>query len=112
MDIHVHLPSILHSLTNEQPSLKIALPEQASTVAGLIRQMDTQHPGLQARLLDGNKVLRFINIYVNDSDIRFAQQLATPLKAGDEVVILSAVAGGNPNWQGSDGWQYLLHGAA
>lgn len=91
----VHLPSILRSLTQEQASLQAS----GNTVAELIADMEQQYPGLAARLLDGERVQRFMNIYVGDTDIRFAQQLATPIKAGEEVLILTAVAGGSPAWQ-------------
>ena len=62
---------------------------------GLIEALDGRYPGLKSRLCDENgKLRRFLNVYVNSEDIRFLDNQATPLKAGDEVSIVPAVAGG------------------
>jgi len=56
--------------------------------------LETKHPGLRDRLLDDKGVRRFVNIYVGDEDIRFLDGLETKLKAGDEISIVPAIAGG------------------
>jgi molybdopterin synthase sulfur carrier subunit len=65
-----------------------------ATVAELIDQLETDHVGIKERLIENAEVRRFVNIYVNDEDIRFTGGLATPVADGDTVVILPAVAGG------------------
>lgn len=98
MSITLFLPSLLRQLCAGQEQLDISLQElgTAPSMESLIDHLEQRHPGLRERLLDGAKVHPYLNIYVNDSDIRFAQKLATPLATGDEVVILTAVAGGAP----------------
>ena len=68
---------------------------EAASLKELIDQLDQVYAGLRTRLCedDGN-IRRFINVYVNEEDVRFLQGLATPLKAGDEVSIVPAIAGG------------------
>jgi len=69
---------------------------EAATVGDLIRVIEADHPGFAAKVIDDQGQLRrFINIYVNQEDIRFAGGLATPLKDGDEVSIIPAIAGGS-----------------
>jgi molybdopterin synthase sulfur carrier subunit len=73
------------------------LSVEAGTVGGLIRQLDQDYPGFAGKLLDeGGNIRRFINIYVNQEDVRFADGLTTLLKDGDEVSIIPAIAGGAP----------------
>jgi molybdopterin synthase sulfur carrier subunit len=68
---------------------------QGDTVAGLLNDLERRHPGLKDRVCDeGGQVRRFVNIFVNGEDIRFLNHLDTPLKAGDEVSIVPAIAGG------------------
>jgi molybdopterin synthase sulfur carrier subunit len=64
-------------------------------VGTLLDQLDKLHPGIKERICDDNgRVRRFVNIYVNGDDIRFLQNLESPLKSGDEVSIVPAIAGG------------------
>jgi molybdopterin synthase sulfur carrier subunit len=72
------------------------LKTEAATIQELIDRLDRDYTGIKARLCedDGN-IRRFINVYVNEEDIRFLQGQATPLKAGDEVSIVPAIAGGS-----------------
>jgi len=65
----------------------ISLPEIPSEVIA-------RYPGIKARLVKDDQVDRFVNIYVNDDDIRFADGLATPIRPGDQLTVLPAVAGG------------------
>jgi molybdopterin converting factor small subunit len=65
-----------------------------STVAEILDQLGTEHPALRERLFDGDELRRFVNVYVNNEDIRYLDDLATPVAATDEVSIIPAVAGG------------------
>jgi sulfur-carrier protein len=65
-----------------------------STVGDILGQLSTLYPGLRERLFDGDELRRFVNVYVNDEDIRYLEELATPVAATDEVSIIPAVAGG------------------
>ena len=84
------VPTLLRSFTQDQKRVEV----QGSTVLEVIEQMERAYPGVKERLIGGDQVHRFVNIYVNDDDIRFADNLATPVKAGDAITILPAVAGG------------------
>jgi len=65
-----------------------------ATVGEILGQLSTQHPALRERLFDGGELRRFVNVYVNNEDIRYLEELATPVAAHDEVSIIPAVAGG------------------
>jgi sulfur-carrier protein len=65
-----------------------------STVGDILSQLSTLYPALRERLFDGDELRRFVNVYVNDEDIRYLEELATPVAATDEVSIIPAVAGG------------------
>jgi sulfur-carrier protein len=65
-----------------------------STVGAVLSQVTEQHPALRERLFDGDELRRFVNVYVNNEDIRYLEDLETPVAAGDEVSIIPAVAGG------------------
>jgi sulfur-carrier protein len=65
-----------------------------STVGEIVTQLVTTYPALRERLFDGVELRRFVNVYVNDEDIRYLDDLATPVAPGDEVSIIPAVAGG------------------
>lgn len=90
MPISVSIPTLLRPLTQNQKRIDI----EGATVRELIERMESQYPGIRERLLDGGQMHRFVNVYVNDNDIRFADNLSTALKDGDNVTILPAVAGG------------------
>lgn len=91
MPVTVRIPVSLQKLTGDQPRLNAA----GATVAESIDALEASHPGLRASLLDDQGGLRrFVNIFVNESDIRSLQGLATPLQDGDEVYIVPAIAGG------------------
>jgi molybdopterin synthase sulfur carrier subunit len=92
MEIHVRIPTPLKKLTGEQDIIKA----KGSTVGEVIQWLTETYPGLKERLQDEQGgVRRFINIYVNNEDIRFIQHLATPLKDGDQLSIIPAIAGGS-----------------
>jgi molybdopterin converting factor small subunit len=70
------------------------LDAAGSTVGEVLDQVTTLHPALRERLFDGDELRRFVNVYVNNEDIRYLEDLATPVAANDEVSIIPAVAGG------------------
>lgn len=90
MSILVNVPSILRQLTGDKKRVEI----QAENMNGVIEQLENNYPGIKAHLVKEGQVHNFINIYVNDEDIRFLDELKTVVKSGDEVTILPAVAGG------------------
>ena len=91
MAIVVRIPTPLQKLTGDQAEIAAG----GSTVAELIQDLERQYPGIKERLCDANgKLRRFVNVYVNEEDIRFLKQEATSLKDGDEVSIVPAIAGG------------------
>lgn len=91
MAINVLIPTPLRKFTNEQETVTAA----PGTIATLIADLDRQYPGIAARLTDEQGELRrFINVYVNEEDIRFLDGKNTPLKEGDAVSIVPAIAGG------------------
>ena len=68
---------------------------QAGDLRAAIEELDRQHPGFKGRLLDdGGEPRQFVNLFLNDEDVRLGQGLASPLKEGDEIAIVPAVAGG------------------
>jgi molybdopterin synthase sulfur carrier subunit len=92
MEIQVRIPTPLRKLTGEQDVIKA----KGKTVGEVIHWLTETYPGLKERLRDEQGELRrFINIYVNDEDIRFIQNLETPLKEGDQLSIIPAIAGGS-----------------
>ncbi len=90
MSVTVIVPTILRSLTNQQKHIDM----EGSQVSEVIDHMDQQYPGIKEKLVANGDAHRFINIYVNDNDIRFQDGLATSLRDGDVLTILPAVAGG------------------
>ena len=91
MAVLVRIPTPLRSMTKGSAEVQAT----ADTVAGLIDDLERQYPGLRERLVEeGGEIRRFINIYVNQEDIRFLQGAKTALKPGDEVSIVPAIAGG------------------
>ena len=91
MAIRVRIPTPLRSLTKGTAEVQAT----GETVGAVVNDLERQFPGLRERLLDeGGELRRFINIYVNEEDIRFLQSDKTVLKDGDEVSIVPAIAGG------------------
>ncbi len=91
MSIKVRIPTPLQKLTQNQSEVSV----EAKTVREVIQNLEKNFPGIQERLCDEKGSLRrFVNFYVNEEDIRFLQGDATALKAGDEVSIVPAIAGG------------------
>ena len=92
MTVLVEVPTILRTYTDGER----AVVSSGTSLRALIADLDQQYPGIASRLLDGEAGLRrFVNVYINDEDVRFADGLETVLTDGDVVTILPAVAGGN-----------------
>ncbi|RCJ36478.1 molybdopterin synthase sulfur carrier subunit [Nostoc minutum NIES-26] len=91
MSVTVLVPTALQNFTNNQATLECS----GSTIAELLDSLEKSFPGIKARLCDEQgKPRRFLNLYLNSEDIRFLDGTDTPLKDGDEVSIVPAVAGG------------------
>lgn len=89
--ITVRLPTVLRPQANGQSTVSVA----GSTVGEVVTGLVTDYPGLKSNLLDdAGSIRKFINVYLNDEDIRFLDKLETAVAEGDEVAILPAVAGG------------------
>jgi sulfur-carrier protein len=87
----VRIPTPLRKLTEGKEEVAAT----GANIGELIADLDRQYPGLKARIFDDNgQVKRFVNIFANEEDIRFLQNLETPVKDGDEVSIVPAIAGG------------------
>ncbi len=92
MPVRVRIPTPLRKITANKDVVEAA----GAKVGEVIDNLEKAHPGLKERLCDeGGKVRRFVNIFLNDEDIRFLDSLATPVKDGDELAIVPAIAGGN-----------------
>jgi len=91
MAVIVRIPTPLRRLTNGQGEVEV----DAKSVREAIEKLEEQFPGIKERLIDENGELRrFVNLYVNDEDIRFLKGLDTELKDGDTLSIVPAIAGG------------------
>jgi MoaD family protein len=91
MAIEVKIPTILRPYTGGEKTV----PGDGAKLSELIEDLEARHTGIRGRLVDDNGALRrFVNIYLNDEDVRFLGGLETSLKDGDSVTILPAVAGG------------------
>lgn len=90
MTIEVRIPTILRPYTKDQKSVQA----EGATLSAVISNLDSQYAGIAERLLENGALRRFINIYVNDEDVRFLGSLEAQVKDGDSITILPAVAGG------------------
>ena len=90
MAIEVRIPTILRSYTDGQK----AVDATGSTLSEVIENLESNHPGIKERLIDSGDLRRFVNVYVNDEDVRFTGGLGTSVNDGDQIVVLPAVAGG------------------
>ena len=91
MAIEVRIPTILRTHTGGAKTVE----GDGSTLGALVDDLDSKHPGLKNRLVtDEGKLHRFVNVYVNDEDVRFIGGLGAPVHDGDTVTVLPAVAGG------------------
>jgi molybdopterin synthase sulfur carrier subunit len=90
MAITVSIPTILRTHTGGEKAVEAS----GTTVAEVIEDLESRHSGLKARLVKDGSLHRFVNVYVNDEDVRFAGGLEATVSDGDNVTILPAVAGG------------------
>lgn len=90
MSVEVRIPTILRTYTGGE---KIVTAEGTS-LQELVANLDASYPGIGERLLDDSGLRRFVNVYLNDEDVRFLDGLGTEVTDGDSVTILPAVAGG------------------
>lgn len=91
MAIEVRIPTILRNLTDGAK----AVEGKGGTLDELFADLDARHPGLRDRLVDAKGLRRFVNVYLNDEDVRFLNGLDTEVTDGDAVTVLPAVAGGS-----------------
>ncbi|MEO7932432.1 MAG: ubiquitin-like small modifier protein 1 [Chthoniobacterales bacterium] len=91
MPTNIRIPTPLRRLTNEQEVVQA----EGATVQALLDDLESNFPGLKERICDeAGKIRRFVNVYLNDEDIRFLQENETAVKEGDEISIVPAIAGG------------------
>jgi len=90
MAIEVRIPTILRTYTDGAK----AVDAQGASLSALIDDLEANHPGLKDRLIENGDLRRFVNVYINDEDVRFIGGLEAELSDGDQVVVLPAVAGG------------------
>ncbi|MFF2011109.1 MoaD family protein [Streptomyces sp. NPDC058195] len=90
MAIEVRIPTILRTYTDGAK----AVEGNGKTLADLLTDLESRHTGIRERIVDGGELRRFVNVYLNDEDVRFLDGIATELTDGDNVTILPAVAGG------------------
>lgn len=95
--VSVRVPTILRTYTGGEAEVAVdtAATEAGATLAGVLEALESSYPGIRARILDDAGALRrFVNVYVDDEDVRFAGGLDTPTPAGSSVSVIPAVAGG------------------
>ena len=90
MAIEVRIPTILRTYTGGEKSVD----GDGASLNALIDDLEANHPGIKERLIEGGDLRRFVNVYINDEDVRFMGSLDAELSDGDQVVVLPAVAGG------------------
>ena len=90
MTVEVRVPSVLRSITRGEKVVRGA----GSTVAAVLEDVDSRYPGLRGQIYEGDRLRQFVNVYVNDEDIRYTGRLDTPVSTGDVLSILPAIAGG------------------
>ena len=90
MAVEVRIPTILRTYTGGEK----AVAGEGATLSEVIEHLENNHPGIKERLIDDGDLRRFVNVYVNDEDVRFLGGLDAEVSDGDEVVVLPAVAGG------------------
>jgi molybdopterin synthase sulfur carrier subunit len=91
MSVPVRIPTPLRKLTQNQEIVEV----EGTTIRDVINNLEQSYPGLKERICDDhNNIRRFVNVFINDEDIRFLQDAETAVKPGDEVSIVPAIAGG------------------
>jgi molybdopterin synthase sulfur carrier subunit len=90
MPIQIHIPTPMRPHAEGRAVVEVP----GATVHAALKELETKYPAVGQRLFDKGQVRRFINIYLNDEDIRYLENLNTPVKDGDQLAIIPAVAGG------------------
>jgi MoaD family protein len=91
MPVEIRLPTLLRSQADGQSTVSM----DGATIGEVLRGLVSKYPGMSGQVLNEDGSLhKFVNVYVNDDDVRYLEQLDTPVNAGDEITILPAVAGG------------------
>jgi sulfur-carrier protein len=90
MAIEVRIPTILRTYTDGAK----AVEGSGDTLAELFADLESRHNGIRERIIDSGQLRRFVNVYLNDEDVRFLDGISTKLSDGDNITILPAVAGG------------------
>jgi molybdopterin converting factor small subunit len=90
MSVKVHIPTPMRQHTEGQSVVETA----GANISELLANLGSKYPGIQGRLFDNGQVRRFVNLYLNDEDIRYLDNLNTAVKDGDVLSIVPAVAGG------------------
>jgi MoaD family protein len=90
MTVSVSIPTILRTHTGGEKRVTAI----GDTLQAVINDLESNYSGITERIVDGDKLHRFVNVYVNDEDVRFSGGLSTEISDGDSVTILPAVAGG------------------
>lgn len=90
MSVAVSIPTIMRTFTNNAKSVTA----QGANLQEVIADLETQFPGISDRLIEDGSLRRFVNIYINDEDVRFTGNLAAVVSPGDAITVLPAVAGG------------------
>jgi molybdopterin converting factor small subunit len=89
--VSVHIPTALRAHVNDQARVDL----EAGTIREILDRLVEQHPALRGRLLDdGGELNKFVNVYVNDEDVRFLESLGTVVEVGDSITLVPAIAGG------------------
>jgi MoaD family protein len=90
MSVKINIPTPMRQHTEGQATVEIS----GATVQGVLNELGSKYPGIAQRLFDNGQLRRFINVYLNDEDIRYLDSMNTAVKDGDELNIIPAVAGG------------------
>jgi MoaD family protein len=90
MAVKVQIPTPMRQHTDGQAVVEVS----GATVQAVLADLGQKYPGLTSRIFDNGQVRRFVNLYLNEEDVRYLDNLATPVKDGDELAIIPAVAGG------------------
>jgi molybdopterin synthase sulfur carrier subunit len=89
--VQVHIPTVFRKYTNQQSQVEV----EPGSLAEVVQQLDSRFPGFKSQVLDDRGELRrFVNVYVNDEDVRYLERLETKASEGDSVSLLPSVAGG------------------
>jgi MoaD family protein len=90
MAVEVRIPTIMRQYTGGAKTVE----GSGDTLSAVVDDLESRHPGLRDRLMENGELRRFVNVYLNDEDVRFLGGVKTPVSDGDSVTVLPAVAGG------------------